>query len=56
MKKVHIVVESGLVQTVFAEDCEVEVVLHDLDTTSLDEREEIEKEIEDLRRFATQVY
>lgn len=55
-KTVHIIVEDGLVQAVYADDSEVEVILHDLDTDSLDEREEVEREIEDLRRFATQVY
>ena len=32
VKKVHIVVEAGLVQAVYAEGVDVEVVLHDLDT------------------------
>ncbi len=57
MKKiVHIIVEDGLVQTVFAEGVDVDIVIHDLDTDSLDERAEVEREIEDLRHFAKQVY
>lgn len=57
MKKiVHIIVEDGLVQTVFAEGVDVDIVIHDLDINSLDERKEVEREIEDLRHFAKQVY
>lgn len=55
-KKIHIVVEDGLVQTVFAEGVDCEIVIHDLDNDSLDERKEVEREIEDLRYFAKQIY
>lgn len=56
MKKVHIVVEAGLVQAVFAEDCEVEVVLHDLDTDDYEQLNLIEKDVAQLPSIATKVY
>jgi hypothetical protein len=55
-KIIHIIVEDGLVQTVFAEGVDCEIVIHDLDNDSLDERKEVEREINDLRYFAKQVY
>lgn len=47
---IHIVVKDGLVQEVFAEDVDVEVILYDLDG------EDLTDEVEDLRKNTTQVY
>lgn len=47
---IHIVVKDGLVQEVFAEDVEVEVVLYDLDG------EDLTADVAELRKTTTQVY
>lgn len=47
---IHIVVKDGLVQEVFAENVDVEVILYDLDG------EDLTDEVEDLRKNTTQVY
>lgn len=57
MKKVvHIVVEHGLVQEVYAENVDVEVVLHDLDTDDYEQLNLIEKDVAQLSDFAKKVY
>lgn len=57
MKKVvHIVVEHGLVQGVYAENVDVEVVLHDLDTDDYEQLNLIEKDVAQLPDFAKKVY
>ena len=55
-KKVHIVVQDGLVQEVYAEGVDVEVVIHDLDETDCDVRDDIEKFVAQLLDFANKVY
>ncbi len=57
-KKVHIVVEGGLVQSVYAENgLDIDVVIHDLDARD-DEEEfaETEAYVAQLPDFAKQVY
>ena len=55
-KKIHIVVEAGLVQAVYAEGVDVEVVLHDLDTDDYEQLNLIEKDVAQLPDFANKVY
>lgn len=47
---IHIVVKDGLVQEVYAEAVEVDVILYDLDG------EDLTAEVADLRKTTTQVY
>ena len=57
MKKViHIVVQDGLVQEVYTENVDVEVVLHDLDTDDYEQLNLIEKDVAKLPGFAKKVY
>lgn len=57
MKKVvHIVVQDGLVQEVYAENVDVEVVIHDLDNEDLFERDDTQGFVEQLPDFAKKVY
>ena len=56
MKKVYIVVEDGLVQNVYTDDSNVEVVLCDFDTTDPDEYEAVLKTVEEARETAYLVY
>lgn len=57
MKKVvHIVVQDGLVQEVYAEGVDVEVVIHDLDTDDYEQLNLIEKDVAQLPDFAKKVY
>ena len=56
MKTVHIVVKDGLVQEVYAEDCDVEVVLYDLDSDDPGVRSLVVKEAKMLPHFAKKVY
>ena len=56
MKRIHIVVQDGLVQEVYAEGVEVEVLIHDLDETDCDIKDSIEKFVEQLPDFAKKVY
>lgn len=53
---VHIIVKDGLVQEVYAEDCDVEVVIHDLDTEDPDELSLITREVLTLPHVAKKVY
>lgn len=55
-KKVHIVVKDGLVQEVYAENVDVEVVIHDLDTDDYEQLNLIEKDVAQLPDFAKKVY
>ena len=55
-KTVHIVVDDGLVQEVYAENVDVEIVIHDLDETDCDVRDDIEKFVAQLPDFAKKVY
>ncbi len=58
MKRVHIVVEGGLVQAVYAENgLDVDVVIHDLDAQDDEEAfAETEAFVAQLPDFAKQVY
>lgn len=55
-KKIHIVVQDGLVQEVYAEGVEVEVVIHDLDTDDYEQLNLTEKDVAQLPDFAKKVY
>ena len=55
-KTVHIVVKDGLVQEVYAENVDVEIVIHDLDETDYDVRDDIEKFVAQLPDFTKKVY
>jgi hypothetical protein len=57
MKKVvHIVVQDGLVQEVYAENVDVEIVIHDLDTDDYEQLNLTEKDVAQLPDFAKKVY
>lgn len=56
MKKVYIIVEDGLVQTVYADEGNVEVVLIDFDTEDPNEYEDNLKAVEEVRKTAHLVY
>ena len=51
---VHIVVENGCIVDAFA-DCDVDVVVYDLDTQDLEMREEVEKSVAQLAVHAHEV-
>ena len=53
-KTVHIVIEGGCVVDAYA-DCDVDVVVYDLDTTDPDMKAEIEKSVAQLADFAHEV-
>ena len=55
-KKIHIVVEAGLVQAVYAEGVDAGVVLYDLDTDDYEQLNLIEKAVAQLPDFAKKVY
>lgn len=55
-KAVHIVVQDGLVQEVYAEGVDIEVVIHDLDNEDLFERDDTREFVEQLPDFAKKVY
>lgn len=55
-KRFHIVVQDGLVQEVYAEGVEVEVVIHDLDTDDYEQLNLIERDVAQLPDFAKKVY
>lgn len=53
-KTVHIVIEGGCVIDAYA-DCDVDVVVYDLDTEDPDMKEELEKAVAQLPDFAHEV-
>ena len=53
-KTVHIVIEGGCVIEAYA-DCDIDVVVYDLDTTDPDMKAEIEKSVAQLADFAHEV-
>lgn len=55
-KTVHIVVQDGLIQEVYAENVDVEVIIHDLDTDDLEQLKLTEQNIAQLPNFAKKVY
>ncbi len=55
-KRVHIVVEGGLIRVVYAENVDVDVVIYDLDTDDNDEYDELSKAVAQLPDFAKQMY
>lgn len=55
-KTVHIVVQDGLIQEVYAENVDVEVIIHDLDTDDLEQLKLTEQNIAQLPNLAKKVY
>ncbi len=53
-KTVHIVIEGGCVIDAYA-DCDVDVVVYDLDTQDPEMKDEIEKAVAQLPDFAHEV-
>lgn len=53
-KTVHIVIEGGCVIEAYA-DCDIDVVVYDLDTTDPDMKAEVEKSVAQLADFAHEV-
>ena len=53
-KTVHIVIEGGCVIDAYA-DCDVDVVVYDLDTQDPDMKDELEKTVAQLADFAHEV-
>lgn len=53
-KTVHIVIEGGCVIDAYA-DCDVDVVVYDLDTTDPDMKAEVEKSVAQLADFAHEI-
>ena len=49
-------VQDGLVQDVFAENVNVEVVIYDLDTEDSEEYEELSRHVAQLPDFAKHVF
>ena len=56
MKKptVHIVIRGGIVEEAYA-DCDVDVVVYDLDCPDGDMKEEIERSVAELPKFFNEV-
>ncbi len=55
-KRVHIVVHEGLVQAVYSEGVDVEVVVYDLDTDDNEEYDELSEAVAQLPDFAKLAY
>ena len=55
-KTVHIVVKGGLVQDVYTEGVDAEVIVYDLDTDDNDEYDELIKVVAQLPDFAKRAY
>ena len=53
-RTVHIVIEGGCVVEAYA-DCDVDVVVYDLDTQDPNMKEEVEKSVAQLADFAHEV-
>lgn len=53
-KTVHIVIEGGIVTDAYA-DCDVDVVVYDLDTQDQEMKDEIERAVAQLPDFAHEV-
>ena len=53
-KTVHIVIEGGCVIEAYA-DCDIDVVVYDLDTTDPDMKAEVEASIKPLRSLYNEV-
>lgn len=51
---VHIVIENGIVSEAYA-DCDVDVVVYDLDCPDGDMKEETERRVEELAKFYNEV-
>lgn len=56
MKKVYIVVKDGLVQEVYADDTDIEVLVYDLDTDDNEEYDKLYEEVNNLRKLEKMVY
>jgi hypothetical protein len=55
MMQVHIVIKDGFIDTAFAEDPNVEVVVYDLDCSDPEELNYIEGEVLGLRRTLNEI-
>ena len=55
-KTVHIIVQGGLVQDVFAENVDVDVIVYDLDTDDNEEYDSLVKELERVKKTSEHVY
>ena len=53
-KTVHIVIEGGIVTEAYA-DCDIDVVVYDLDTQDPEMKDEVEKAVAQLPDFAHEV-
>jgi hypothetical protein len=51
---VHIVVRNGIVEEAYAE-CDVDIIVYDLDCPDGDMKEELERRVEKLPRFYNEV-
>lgn len=53
MQKIYIIVEDGMVQTVYSNDEKIDVEVIDLDTTDWEEEEELRDQLEQIENNAT---
>jgi hypothetical protein len=51
---VHIVIRNGVVEEAYAE-CDVDIIVYDLDCPDGDMKEELERRVEDLPKFFNEV-
>ena len=51
---VHIVVRNGVVEEAYAE-CDVDIIVYDLDCSEGDQKEELEKRVKELHKFFNEV-
>jgi hypothetical protein len=51
---VHIVIRGGFVEEAYAE-CDVDIIVYDLDCPDGDMKEELEKRVEELPKFFNEV-
>ena len=52
---VHIVIRGGIVEEAYCEDCEIDVIVYDLDCPDGDMKEELEKRVAELPKFFNEV-
>lgn len=51
---VHIVIRNGIIEEAYAE-CDVDIIVYDLDCPDGDMKEELERRVEDLPKFYNEV-
>jgi hypothetical protein len=51
---VHIVIRNGIVEEAYAE-CDVDIIVYDLDCPDGDMKEELERRVEELPKFFNEV-